>query len=147
MRKVRAPEERFFAKVEVQLNGCWLWTGGVADGYGRFHIGYETDDTVKTVGAHRWSWEHANGSIPEGHQIDHVKAKGCTSKLCVNPDHLEPVTPRENSRRHTRTITHCPQGHEANEINSRICRDGKRACRVCERDRARRKRLDGEAGQ
>jgi hypothetical protein len=40
-------------------------------------------------------WEQVNGPIPEGLQLDHL----CSVPSCVNPDHLEPVTPAENARR------------------------------------------------
>lgn len=136
----RATEERFFAKVVAGPNNCWIWTGAVRAGYPTFTVDGPRGACTRSVGAHRWSWEYANGAIPEGLQIDHVKDRGCTSKLCVNPSHLEPVTPRENSLRYTRTIRYCPAGHEHNETNTRICKDGKRACRACERERARRKR-------
>src|SRR5690606_41377855 len=45
--------------------------------------------------AHRVAWELLMGPIPEGLTIDHL----CHNKLCVNPDHLEPVTFGENASR------------------------------------------------
>lgn len=70
---------------------CWLWTGTVANtGYG--HI-YRKGGPV--VGAHRLSYEVHVDPIPEGLTIDHL----CRVPLCVNPDHLEPVTQSENNRR------------------------------------------------
>lgn len=45
--------------------------------------------------AHRWYYEQAKGLIPEGLQLDHL----CCNTLCVNPDHLEVVTAKENIRR------------------------------------------------
>lgn len=67
-------------------SGCWLWAGadnGV--GYGKFRGKY----------AHRVSYEMRHGSIPTGLHIDHL----CRVRCCVNPDHLEPVTNKENAQR------------------------------------------------
>jgi HNH endonuclease len=45
--------------------------------------------------AHRYAYEALVGPIPTDHDIDHL----CGNSLCVNPEHLEPVTPWENRRR------------------------------------------------
>ena len=82
--KAQPPEERFWEYVE-RGEGCWLWTGGFNSwGYGQFWDG-ET-----TMQAHRFSYRLAKGPIR--HQIDHL----CRNRGCVNPDHLEDVTAREN---------------------------------------------------
>ena len=82
--------DRFVAKVE-RTEDCWLWTGAsTALGYGQFSGGQG-----RLVYAHRWSYEHHVGPIPEGLVIDHL----CQTPSCVNPEHLEPVTQAENVRR------------------------------------------------
>lgn len=75
-----------------QLGPCWIWTGNVhpTTGYGHF-----VRKGVRTPLAHRASYELLVGPIPTGLQIDHL----CMVKACVNPAHLEPVTPAENTRR------------------------------------------------
>lgn len=42
--------------------------------------------------AHRMTYEHLVGPIPEGLVLDHL----CRNRACCNPDHLEPVSLREN---------------------------------------------------
>ncbi len=88
---------RFWAKV-TKTEGCWLWDGKPnADGYGRFRVW--RDGRWTHVRAHVWAWEQVHGPVPEGHTLDHVRARGCHHKHCVRTTHLEPVTPAENNRR------------------------------------------------
>jgi hypothetical protein len=51
------------------------------------------------VGAHRFVYEWLVGPISEGLELDHL----CSNTLCINPDHLEPVTGEENRRREWET--------------------------------------------
>lgn len=87
----RTVYERFLGFVDVRdLGTCWEWTGTkISKGYGEFSVDGEN------VYAHRWSYEHHVGPIPEGLVIDHL----CCNQGCVNPEHLEPVTNEENLRR------------------------------------------------
>ena len=82
---------RFQKKVEFDiLSGCWLWISTKdADGYGQFW--HES----KLVKAHRISYEHWNDKIPKGLVIEHL----CRTKNCVNPQHLEAITVRQNIER------------------------------------------------
>lgn len=77
---------------------CWMWQRKVADnGYGHITVGGR--DQL----AHRYYFEQANGPIPSGLTLDHLcvsRTRGLGgSRACVNPDHLEPVTQTENTRR------------------------------------------------
>lgn len=75
--------------------GCWTWLKGTKpNGYGVKKVG------GKTVSAHRWYYARAHGPIAPGLTIDHL----CRNRLCVNPDHLEPVANAVNVQRgaHTR---------------------------------------------
>jgi len=94
--------DRFWAKV-TKTENCWIWTGAVAGSkisYGYFKPGYIVRGTPRRpVYVHRFAHEMLIGPIPEGYEVDHVVERGCTSELCVNPAHLEAVTPEENKAR------------------------------------------------
>ncbi len=133
--------QRFWDKVSPEPNtGCWFWVGGITGrGYG----------TVWMHGKNRKVHHLTNGHPGAGMHTDHL----CRVRSCVNPEHLEVVTPAVNSSRgdcgkHLSDRTHCPQGHEYSGHNlivrhtpqgytSRFCRECKNADR--RRRRARKK--------
>lgn len=132
----RDREALFWSKVHI-TSDCWIWTGNKASGYGIILV-----DGVRRV-AHRWGWEQMHGPVPDGLQLDHL----CRNRACVRPDHLEPVTCKENLLRgdtwnaRNASRTECPQGHPYDAANTRFCA-GKRYCRTCERDYQRRRRAE-----
>lgn len=78
--------ERFWAKAQKGPD-CWLWTGAISStGYGSFW------GPSGSRGAHRIAYEMAVGPIPEGLDLDHM----CSTRACVNPSHLRPVTRKQN---------------------------------------------------
>lgn len=91
MRHARNEAERFWEKVD-KSGDCWLWRGTIQRGYGLFSA-RTTAGGNTTIGAHRWSYIAAGGTIPPGHQIHHI----CNTPSCVNPAHLRAVTPHENA--------------------------------------------------
>lgn len=126
--------ERFWSKIEIgDWQECWLWTGATAGkGYGVIRI------SGKNVYVHRHVYELLVGPIPPGMEVDHVRSWGCRSNACVNPLHLEAVTPRENQLRSARVRarrTHCKHGHPYDVGNTRSTPRG-RVCRRCERRRS-----------
>lgn len=97
-----------------------------------------------TVLAHRLFYEAFVGPIPEGRDLDHVRARGCRSRACVNPEHLEPVDRAENLRRgdvpnqirHARGT--CDKGHPYELYAYRDARGHVAYCRLCRNERRRR---------
>lgn len=99
--RVKGQPQRFIAQhhrrsapvdyVVDDETGCWVWQlSTYGTGYGQVNRG------GRRTTAHRWYYEQRHGSVPEGLELDHT----CENPLCVNPDHLEPVTHQENIRRH-----------------------------------------------
>lgn len=83
--------DRFWQKVDT-TGDCWMWTGSLnGKGYGVFWDA----DAVRLVLAHRYGYELAKGTIPDGLVVDHT----CRQRACVHPDHLDAVTTRENNHR------------------------------------------------
>lgn len=124
--------DRFWAKTCVEDVGyktpCLTWTGfKTTAGYGRF--GWQG----KSDFAHRVAYKVLVGPILAGLELDHL----CRNRACVNVDHLEPVTHRENVLRGTAPAaararqTHCKRGHEFTPENTRINKAGHRNCIAC----------------
>ena len=73
-------------RAKVAKTGCWEWNRLDSEGYPRAKIGR------KHVSVHRLSLE-AKHNAPLGSQAAHHI---CANTKCVNPDHLQPVTHRDN---------------------------------------------------
>ena len=88
--------------------GCWEWLAGTRYGYGMLLFRYDT------IGAHRVTYIILREELSEGLHIDHL----CRNPSCVNPDHLEPVTPSENSKRAWSARSYCGNGHKLTKENT-----------------------------
>jgi hypothetical protein len=91
--KLHQAFERFAQQVEV-TNTCWVWRGErnfTPASYPQFN-----DERGRTVSVHQFIYAFFCGSVSRGLELDHI----CENKSCVNPRHLEPVTPYQNKARH-----------------------------------------------
>lgn len=154
MTRVLELEERFWSKVDYDPYNpgrCWPWTDGVQRGYGIFHF-RDVDNSRVAVRPHRQAYVLTFGEIAAGSsdQIDHIchnpqectAGDACPHRRCCNPDHMVLANGAENSApdrmvRWQTLKTHCPQGHEYSAANTYFHKNGHRACRACNRDRAR----------
>lgn len=149
--------ERFIKLLTIDSNDCWLYRTPAKNGYANFGV-----TKKKSYRAHRFSYQIHKGEIPEGLHIDHL----CSVKNCCNPDHLEIVTPKENTRRawqrgeakkHPTEIalragrignaaavakklamTHCKKGHEYSLENTLNRSSGGRDCKQCMKIRSQK---------
>lgn len=95
-------EDRFLTYVN-KTEGCWIWVGGTTKNrkprkpsenkhiYGQF---YWKEIGRNSIAAHRASYLLFVGKIPEGLLVRH----SCDNGLCVNPEHLELGTHKDNMK-------------------------------------------------
>lgn len=125
-------QDRFWEKVyPCPWTGCWHWGGAIyvkRGGYGSFY------DGRRPRKAHVVSYELHVGPVPDGLVLDHL----CRVPCCVNPEHLEPVTLAENTRRAQSPTMNawragtCLSGRHLMTLDNVYVRpDGNRWCRRC----------------
>lgn len=117
---------------------CHLWQGPLdKDGYGTFYF------RRTNRRAHRVAWFSLHGPVGDELVINHV----CRNRNCVNPQHLQRVTVRENALRDSTSIpyinsqkTHCKRGHAFDVTRTSKAGKVQRVCSICEREKHRRLR-------
>lgn len=126
-------EERLFKHRKIDdTTSCWLWIGNTSkSGYGK--IQYEGgSQRVHRISAFLWLDYNLKSPEPICHRRE------CLNKNCFNPEHLYIGTNSLNTidsvilktHRNSRK-THCPQGHEYTEANTRVDINGCKHCVIC----------------
>lgn len=129
-----SPLRRIVRKTIYTEAGCLEWGGHTYNGYGRIGVGSRSDGSNRNaVAVHRVAYEILVGPVPADLDLDHL----CRNRACWRPDHLEPVTRKENVQRGLLGgRTHCKHGHPLDAAYVRA--DGGRDCRTCRRERRAR---------
>ena len=135
-------------RVMKRPNGCWDWIAPVRRWQGQLRAGDFAYKGEREI-AYRLMYRLFRGDFPNELYIDHL----CRNGRCVNPDHLEPVTHKENTLRGTApsavnaTKTHCVHGHSLDDAYVSRRTDGRvrRSCRTCVREGQRRRYAERKA--
>ena len=127
-------------------SSCWLWAGNVlSNGYAKAPETITRRYGIKTM--HRFMYMYFSGELESELVIDHI----CNVSICINPEHLQQITSKENVLRSSISPaainskkTHCPRGHPYSHVDPA----GSRRCRVCHRDKMRiRQDYKGNKGE
>src|SRR3990167_7896641 len=134
MKKIVAMKKHLESKIQIDIRGCWNWTGTINEkGYALYF--WQENGKSKHCRVHRLMYEILVGPIPPGLTLDHL----CRNRRCVNPSHLEAVTHKVNVLRGisfsavNAKKTHCIRGHEFTSENTYLPPGHKnyRVCRAC----------------
>lgn len=120
---------RIREKCRPDESGCWIWQAA-DNGRGYGVVYFEGRQQL----AHRAIYTILVGDIPNGFEVDHL----CRVVQCVNPEHLQAVTPRVNKLRSEGITainarkTECPAGHPYDVANTYFHEaTNRRRCRAC----------------
>ena len=125
-------KERLFKSFKInKKTGCWEWQLSINTfGYGQIRV----NNPRSMRKPHRIMYELMKGKIPKKLSLDHL----CRNRACINPDHLEVVTNKENILRgvgitaQNAKKTHCKRGHRLSGKNLFFYKKAnQRMCRTC----------------
>jgi len=127
-----------------ELTGCHVFTGRLnSGGYGSLSLKRRLDDGhiwTRNAYAHILAYTNTFGCIPEGKCLHHT----CGNKACINPAHLQLLTPAEHiwvrgNTTNASHVTQCIRGHAYDKANTRWIKNPNgrlyRQCRTCDRIR------------
>jgi hypothetical protein len=129
-RPITFMEKRIAPRFVIQDGSCWQWIGRQTPyGYGELRV------SGKTRKAHRVMWELVGKPVTDDSLVlDHL----CNNRLCVNPNHLQEVTVKQNNDRSTTCLTtinsnkeYCYKGHPFSGDNLKIIFKKTKPRRVC----------------
>lgn len=127
LKRAETPMEVMARLATPVESGCWEWHGPLGEkGYAR--VDYMVSGKRIRRTASHVAWELANAAeVPDGLEVDHL----CRNPVCVNPDHLEPITHLENILRarehHLATRLFCEKHPDVLlKYEGRV-----RVCRIC----------------
>jgi len=107
---------------------CHRWTGKLG-GNGRPVVWRGRTP----VNAYKLAYEAAFGPVKDGMQLDHLCRRATGPNACINPQHLEPVTPHENALRKAWSYRckrrQCAKGHDMS--TAMVTPEMGRLCRTC----------------
>lgn len=152
MTRIEAAMGKVLRRVVLSENGCWLCLSGLdKEGYSCVYT--YADGKSASHKSHRVAYEYFVGEIGEGMHVDHT----CSVRCCVNPEHLERVTPQENTRRAwlarkwkwIAPVTGervCKRGHPMSGDNIARNNQGE-LCRKCKNERSRADKRRARMGE
>jgi hypothetical protein len=128
--------DKLESRCRIDENGCWIWTSYInpVTGYGAFST------AGWTFAAHRLSYELYVGEIPSGFHLHHR----CGNRACINPDHLELLTPGDHVRHHRQTEACGICGSTRRKQQYRNGRPNGSYCLDCKARRQRERKARGE---
>jgi hypothetical protein len=127
-------ERSFWPYVSKDVNdpkGCWIWTGSILKGYGRWSPKFNGISLY--FRPHRLVYELWYGSIPDNFEVHHK----CENKACCNPSHLEAMETGKHTTLHHKgreyiKRPYCGKGHRFTPENTRLGSQKGRYCRACD---------------
>jgi len=147
LEKAKKTLEKF---TRIHKSGCHIWTGSLDhSGYGKYTQHMPVDKGRKDIkrhasgnpkykhhhlSAHRTSYIINKGAIDDGMTIHHT----CNVPFCVNPDHLEQISNKDNVSQQDRAkigiSQECAHGNKNDYYYMSSSGVRRRVCRICRKE-------------